>query len=187
MRALLSMGVATALLVAGCASRVAWSSLAEPSSGRAAEQLARARAAKDALAKALMAELSKELTERGAASAIDVCATRAPQIASEVGREHGLRIGRTSWKLRNASNRAPSWAEAAVAERASAARYFASDSGELGVLLPIAMQSACLGCHGAPAALGDGVADALALRYPDDRATGFALGEVRGWFWIEVP
>jgi hypothetical protein len=28
---------------------------------------------------------------------------------------------------------------------------------------------------------------ALAARYPDDRATGFAPGDLRGWFWVEVP
>jgi hypothetical protein len=24
-------------------------------------------------------------------------------------------------------------------------------------------------------------------RYPHDRAVGFAEGEIRGWYWVEVP
>lgn len=28
---------------------------------------------------------------------------------------------------------------------------------------------------------------ALMDRYPVDRAIGFTEGEIRGWFWVEVP
>ena len=31
------------------------------------------------------------------------------------------------------------------------------------------------------------VKEALAASYPADRATGFREGDLRGWFWIEVP
>jgi len=27
----------------------------------------------------------------------------------------------------------------------------------------------------------------LAAKYPMDQATGFKEGDLRGWFWIEVP
>ncbi|MEM1451902.1 MAG: hypothetical protein AAF726_11860 [Planctomycetota bacterium] len=33
----------------------------------------------------------------------------------------------------------------------------------------------------------DGVGKALARAYPDDLATGYTEGDVRGWFWVEVP
>jgi len=46
---------------------------------------------------------------------------------------------------------------------------------------------ACVVCHGDPAQIPDAVLAALAARYPDDRATGFAEGDLRGWFWVEVP
>ncbi len=35
--------------------------------------------------------------------------------------------------------------------------------------------------------LAEGVGERLAELYPDDRATGFAPGELRGWFWMKVP
>ena len=28
---------------------------------------------------------------------------------------------------------------------------------------------------------------ALDEQYPDDQATGFNVGELRGWFWVEFP
>jgi len=28
---------------------------------------------------------------------------------------------------------------------------------------------------------------ALRDRYPKDRAIGFKEGEIRGWFWVEMP
>ena len=27
----------------------------------------------------------------------------------------------------------------------------------------------------------------LAERYPSDKAIGFENGEIRGWFWLEIP
>jgi hypothetical protein len=41
----------------------------------------------------------------------------------------------------------------------------------------------CLTCHGS---VGSDVAAALRERYPDDRATGYALGDFRGIAWAEV-
>jgi hypothetical protein len=30
------------------------------------------------------------------------------------------------------------------------------------------------------------IAEQLAKLYPDDQATGFLEGELRGWFWVEM-
>jgi hypothetical protein len=42
-------------------------------------------------------------------------------------------------------------------------------------------------CHGGEEDLPREVVGALAEGYPQDQATGFSEGELRGWFWIEVP
>lgn len=175
------------LALCACATSTTWVSTAEPSAPRELEQLARARAAKDALAKALMSELTTELSERGPVAAIDVCSQRAPILAREVGQQHGVKIGRTSAKLRNERNRAPQWAEQLVADNQAQTRYFASSDGAFGVALPITMQSACTACHGADQDLDPAVKAAISARYPEDRATNFAVGDLRGWFWVEVP
>ena len=54
------------------------------------------------------------------------------------------------------------------------------------MLLPIRLQPQCTMCHGPAAAIADEVRAEIAASYPDDRATGFATGDLRGWFWVEV-
>ncbi len=121
----------------------------------------------------------------GPPGAIEVCATLAPALAGEVAAEHGLALGRTSWRLRNPANRPPAWAAPLVADRPEAEVLARLPGGGLGVLLPIRVAPACTVCHGQ--AVAPAVREALARRYPDDQATGFAPGDLRGWFWVEVP
>lgn len=49
----------------------------------------------------------------------------------------------------------------------------------------IVLQPLCATCHGAT--LAPPVAEAVAARYPDDRAVGFEVGELRGAFLIDWP
>ena len=119
--------------------------------------------------------------------AIDVCATKAPAIAAEVARAHDVRIGRTSWKLRQTGNLPPPWTQPLVDQRVDDECVVMSEGGTIGVLTPIRVAAACLQCHGTAADLAPGVAEALERLYPDDDATGFAAGDLRGWFWVEVP
>jgi hypothetical protein len=44
----------------------------------------------------------------------------------------------------------------------------------------IAVQPLCLTCHGSPDSIPDLVKARLADHYPHDRATGYALGQIRG-------
>ena len=57
----------------------------------------------------------------------------------------------------------------------------------LGVLRPILHQRMCDSCHGPADRIDPAVQAMLAARYPGDRATGFVEGQLRGWFWVEVP
>lgn len=151
------------------------------------EQLNRAMAAKDAMAGTMMGELKSELELGGPPGAVVVCRDMAPMIAEHVADSYGLAIGRTSHRLRNPANVAPEWATNAVGEGATESSYLAGPDGELGVVLPIMAAAPCLACHGQPEALDQDVRTALAESYPDDRAVGFSEGDLRGWFWIEVP
>lgn len=148
---------------------------------------ARAEAARADLFTRLSGRLASVMKERGAEAAIEVCRAEAPALAKAVGKERDLRIGRTSWKLRNPGNQAPDWATGPLASRPSEPWFQSPPAGGLQALLPIRLMKSCLACHGDSRDLGPGVAQALARHYPQDRATGFKEGELRGWFWIEVP
>src|SRR5690606_27568973 len=123
----------------------------------------------------------------GAPGAVSVCRDEAPRLAREVAEKHRVRLGRTSFRLRNPDNRPPAWADAAVEQRTETPQHLLGPGGELGVLSPIRLQPLCVTCHGAPESIDPAVRDVLAKSYPGDEATGFAPGELRGWFWVEVP
>ncbi len=151
------------------------------------EQHATALAAREALFTKLSGRLMSAIEKDGAAAAINVCKAEAPAIAEQVKREFGVDIGRTSFRLRNSMNPPPDWSSRFVAERAESPQFAALPDNALGVLLPIKLQQNCLLCHGPQEQLADDVKAALALHYPNDEATGFLEGDLRGWFWIEVP
>ncbi len=149
-------------------------------------QLHVADGARAALFGALMTELSGALARGGPEEAVAVCKDRAPAIAQRVSAETGVRIGRTSWKLRNPDNTPPIWADLAVDARPTESTHFADRSGRLGTLAPIRLAGACVQCHGASDQLAPGVVSRVRDLYPEDGATGFAEGDLRGWFWVEV-
>ncbi len=143
--------------------------------------------AKDELAQRLTARLVEAMSSSGPAAAIQVCSQEASKIASEVGEELGVKIGRTSFKLRNPGNQPPAWAQDFVDQKVDTPQFQQLDNGSTAALLPIKLQPQCLACHGDATAMPDAIREALAARYPEDQATGFAEGDLRGWFWIEVP
>jgi hypothetical protein len=121
-----------------------------------------------------------------------VCRDEAPALAAEVGAAQGVVLGRTSHRLRNPANAPRAWAAGLVAQAAARpaaeARTLAVDLGDrLGYLRPVSMGEPCLRCHGPAAELSPGVRAALQGAYPADQATGFAAGDLGGFFWAEVP
>ncbi|HSG64109.1 MAG TPA: DUF3365 domain-containing protein, partial [Gammaproteobacteria bacterium] len=71
--------------------------------------LAESRALTDELGRRLLAALTETLGSSGAVTAIAVCKDLAPQIASDIARRSGAKIGRTSARLRNPGNVAEAW------------------------------------------------------------------------------
>ena len=141
---------------------------------------------------AMLAELSRDMDQGGPAGAIRTCHIDTTSAAYRAARAEGLNVGRTSDRLRAPTNRPQPWAEPIVKEyagkRAADVEGFAVDLGDrVGVLRPIAERQVCAACHGDPAGFDARVRAELADRYPDDRALNFRTGDLRGWFWVEIP
>ena len=140
----------------------------------------------------MLAELSREMDRGGAAVAIRACHVDTTSAAYRAAREEGINVGRTSDRLRVPTNRPRSWADPIVTEyagtRASNVEGFAVDLGDrVGVLRPITERPVCAACHGDLGTFDSRVRAELADRYPSDRALNFRTGDLRGWFWVEVP
>ena len=140
----------------------------------------------------LLRQLSDKLADGGPAQAINACHMDTTALTYRFGRREGIAAGFTSDRLRNPTNKPRPWAAEIVRAnaglRARDVEGFAVDLGDkVGVIRPIAQQKMCAGCHGTPSRMNPAVRDVLTDRYPVDRATGFNEGEIRGWFWIEIP
>jgi len=144
-------------------------------------------AAKEDLFGRLSGRLMSVLQAEGPAAAIQVCSEEAPLIAQQVSRERGLQIARTSLKLRNLQNSPPDWARSIIQGAPAEPQYFDLGEGHVGALLPIKLQATCLLCHGDKESILDDVKVELARLYPKDTATGYKEGELRGWFWVDLP
>ena len=135
----------------------------------------------------LMGTVMEAAEEGGFGSAVEVCAQEAEPIAAEISQRRGVAIGRTSTELRNPDNQPPEWARDHIETGVDDQFYAAADDGTLGTAIPIHLAAPCANCHGEADQLASGVPEALELHYPEDRATGYQKGDLRGWFWVEVP
>lgn len=155
-----------------------------------------------ALTERFGAELKRTLLaaveEGGPPNAIDVCRTKAPSIAESMSTD-GWTIGRTAPRVRNTGNAANSWQRRGLEQLQ---QRLASEDGAdpnalewhevveadgartLHYMRAIPMGGLCLGCHGPADGLDAAVKEQLATLYPDDQATGFAVGELRGAFVV---
>jgi hypothetical protein len=150
-------------------------------------QLERARAAQKELGGSLVKALAGSIGEKGLPASIGFCKEQAPKITSTVAESRGVGIGRTSKRLRNPENTGPQWVPNAREQAAEKAMTFAGPNGELGLIAPIMTAELCTKCHGTPDTIPTEVATAIDEAYPNDAARGFAEGDLRGWFWVEVP
>lgn len=182
------------LLLAGCASDPA----ADPSADAAAllpeaERLSIEVA--DRFQTQLMAKLNAAITDKGAEHAVEVCAIEAPAIARQLSEESGAMVRRTALRARNPDARPDAteekimtgWLDAPLDDEGRPQRWTAQEDGDFRFMRAIPAMPMCLTCHGddiAPA-----VQQAIQAHYPEDQATGFAEGDLRGAFsirWTET-
>lgn len=182
----------TALPLAGCggdepAAQATWTPIAQEDMTEAQRaQQKRGTQAQGELFSRLFMRLQQAFA-KGPGEAIAECKLAAPEIAEAVSSEKTLKIGRTSHKLRNPANVPPSWAAPYVEERHAEPVWLTHPDGRLAGLLPIRVMGLCLRCHGDKASIEEPILEALAEGYPGDNATGFQKGDLRGWFWLEIP
>ena len=163
-------------------------------SGQPAEA-EKAMQATAAFGQALKSELVSAMQSGGPLAAIEVCNTRAPLIADAVSLQQDVRVSRVSLKNRNPSNAPNDW----QAEVLSSFEQRKSDgenpaqltwqetvetaSGqEFRFMKAIPTAGLCLQCHGQ--ALAPAVAEKLNELYPEDQATGYSEGDLRGAFVV---
>ena len=145
----------------------------------------------------LSGALGGAIGKSGPAGALSVCSEKAPQIAKDAGTAHGVTLRRATHKPRNPKNAADEVEKAALEAFIAALakkeppkpQVITSADGSRAFLAPIVLGNPlCLQCHGTP---GKDIAPetlaAIEKLYPDDQATGFKLGDLRGLWRITFP
>lgn len=153
-----------------------------------------ARRASSSMLSQIRGEITKELERTGPIRAMVVCKYTAPEVASTVSRQTGMRITRVSLRPRNPAMGEPdSWEQhvlldfekrASKGEKPEAleiSEVVSEPSGRyFRYMKAIPMAQPCLVCHGPAANLPEGVKAQLAAEYPHDRAVDYQVGQVRG-------
>jgi len=168
-------------------------SAAELSDAEIQERIQDSRQAVMKFGKTLKGELQQAMKSGGPVNAIGVCQEVAPGIASDISEETGWEVYRTSLKPRNV---APDNWETAVLESFDRRRELGESpkkmefhevvekDGEpkLRYMKALGTAPVCLTCHGTD--IPADVQAKLDELYPNDKATGYKAGEIRGAFSI---
>jgi len=164
-------------------SKTATVSSADVSSSALAADVKRSMYAIKVFTGRLQGELVKAMREGGPVKAIEVCNTRAGEIAAEVSAKQHFTMKRVSLKNRNPDNAANDWQRAVLKEfelrqqkgepilDITYADIVETDTGKQFRL-----------CHGTK--IKPAVQAELDKHYPDDKAHGYRVGDLRGAFVV---
>lgn len=160
------------------------------------EQLTQnSRIAVKALGSELKSILQASMKASGPVDSISVCNIEAPQISNNISKAKGMSVARTSLKYRNQENKPDDW-EKSVLEQFEQRKAkgedvktmefseLTEDKGKkvFRYMKAIPTAEVCLKCHGNNVA--QPIANKINSLYPDDKATGYNLGDIRGAFSI---
>lgn len=147
-------------------------------------------------------KLKTALSTDGPLAAVSVCKEAAPAIANSLSAEHGVQITRVGTKVRNQKMGIPNvWQKEALTqfeerlalgEKPSDLEYWkvvesAAGKRELHYAKAIVMQPQCLSCHGQTQDIPAALAEKIRQEYPNDQATGYSAGKLRGAVVITKP
>ncbi len=163
--------------------------------------LEEARKASGELVNSVRGELLKAIEASGPLRAIVVCKYTVPEIASAVSRKYGARVTRVSLTPRNPSlGWGDAWEQKVLmafddrvtrGEKPEGMEFHEVVSEPAGKFLRymrvLPMAPACMHCHGPADQISESIRNQLGHDYPHDRATGVALGKVRGAVTFKKP
>ena len=142
----------------------------------------------------LAGRLKKSLAEGGVPKAIAYCNVAAYPLVDSLSKLHHAKIRRTSLKIRNPKD-APSslekkvldqYAAQAAAGQALKPMVEQIDNNTVAFYAPIKVNAFCLQCHGEIGkALTAENYQVIQKHYPNDKATGYTAGDLRGIWSIE--
>jgi len=157
------------------------------------EQVAAMRATTVDFMKDLKSILIEQIQIGGVLQAVAVCSDTAQVLTNKFGVERGIYIKRVSLKNRNPNNYPDDFEKEILnqfellqqnKELNNKTEFVEiiteGDYNYLRYLKPIVIQAECLNCHGSQTEILPDVKNLIAQNYPDDKAVGYKIGDLRG-------
>ena len=147
-------------------------------------------------------KLKAAMSTDGPVAAVSVCKEAAPSIARQLSIANDAKVTRVGTRVRNHNMGIPNaWQKEALTqfetrlsqgEKAADIEYWqvgdnSDGKRELRYAKAIAVQPQCLGCHGSAQDIAAPLAEKLRLEYPNDQATGYSAGQLRGAVVVTRP
>jgi len=164
---------------------------ASPTSDEKDRVLKVGQAASEALLQNLGGQLKAALQAGGPVAAMQACQQVAPLSTGAIGQNfEGVTLRRTTLKPRNPGN-APDEIDEKVLKMLAAssnrpAEHIEWTETTARYYKPMVIQEICLKCHGNSADFSPELRDKITALYPNDQATGYGLGELRGAIRVDV-
>ncbi len=140
--------------------------------------------------------LQTSMKSGGPIKALAQCNIQAGPIAQENALSSGWEIGRTSLKVRNENNAPDEWETTtllqfekrkAAGENVKTMEYAETvkvgDKKVYRYMKPIPTAGLCVTCHGGD--MSEEIINKVKSLYPNDQATGFMVGDIRGAFTLQ--
>jgi hypothetical protein len=162
------------------------------------EALMDARKVSNQLAEKVRGLLLQEIDKGGFSSAVRVCSELAQEMTLQFNARTGHHVRRVSLKYRNPKNVPDAYEQRKLEafnilnqkkELSNEYSEIVEEHGKkyLRYLRPLTVAPLCTTCHGSKENIPQEVKTILAERYPNDRATGFLVGDVRGAITVKIP
>lgn len=139
--------------------------------------------------KVLLTNVMQAMKSGGSGYAVSFCNEQAMPLTDSLAKAHNCLIQRVSDKYRNPTNKLTAqdqevWTK--IASTATANTLSGSENGQVVFYKPIKIaMPACLTCHGtAGKEMDPKTFEIIKQKYPDDLATGYKEGDLRGMWKI---
>ncbi|MFT4533645.1 MAG: hypothetical protein ACJA1A_001846 [Saprospiraceae bacterium] len=137
----------------------------------------------------LSGELAKAAKHGGIKNALSYCNTNAIPLTDSLSNAHNVDIKRTSLKFRNPKNK-PTEREREILNQYEMTKnnglimeaIIDNEAERRTFYAPIIMQTACIKCHGEKSSIS--MYDSILKLYPNDLATDYNQGDLRGMWSI---
>ena len=144
---------------------------------------------------ALMKQLMQAMQSKGPGYAVNFCSEQAIPITDSLSQSYGCDTKRVALRNRNPANALTETDkvvydgfERDLANGVSLQSQVVAQQGTILFYKPIVLaMPACLKCHGNSNELDPAAYAAIQTLYPEDKAIGFGMGELRGMWRLAFP